>query len=252
MTNRLACALTLGFLSLSLAGCSGGDDDDKNTEPQANAWAGKTYLLTVPKTKWVIPRGIGADIDGYVPSFILKIDDTGTSALVGTAEPNATPENAAQDPCTPTSTFSFSATYPKMTLGPVSMRVHILNPAENAGEDNVQETGDVYNLTFKDILPNGSTPSTTGVFTATMDFTQLAPLFTALGGGANKDSVCEELEKSYGEYGGECLACPTNEMQPYCLTIQGEQVGAVEAPNVAIAPVVEASRPESCIPEKFQ
>lgn len=252
MTNRFACALTLCFLSLPLVGCSSGDDDDGNTNQTANAWAGKTYLLTVPKSKWTIPRGIGQDIDGYVPSFILKVDASGTSVLVGTAEPNATPENAVQDVCSPTSSFDFTASYPKMQLGPLAMRVHILNPAENSGEDNVQETGDVYNLTMTDVLPNGSTPSTTGVFTATMDFTQLAPLFTALGGGANKDAVCEELGKAYGDYpGGMCAACPTSEAQPYCLTIQGEQVGAVEAPNVALVPVVEASRPETCNPEKW-
>ena len=251
MTNRLACALTLCVLSLPLVGCSSGDDDAANTTP--GTWADKTYLLTVTKTQWTIPRGIGSEIDGYVPSFIMKVDASGTSMLLGTAEPNATPENAKQDMCSPTFTFPFTASYPKMDLGPLPMRIHIVNPAENAGEDSVQETGDVFDLTMKDVLPNGSTPSDSGVFTATMDFTQLAPLFTALGNGADKDGVCSALYDEFHTYpGGMCSACPTSDAHPYCLTITGEQVGAVEAPSVALVPVDEASRPATCNPEKFQ
>ena len=247
-TDRFALLASLCLFALPLAGCGGGDDDDKAT---TGTWSGKTYLLSIPKANWTEPRTIGTDIDGFVPSFIMKVE--GESMTVGVAGAHDTPDAAVQDLCSPTFTIDFSAAaYPKVDLGPTSMRVHILNVAENPGEDNVQETSDVYGLEMHDVLPNGSTPSTKGTFTATMDFSQIYPLFTALGSEVSRDGVCTELGKRYGEYGGYCAPCPTAGKEPYCLTIKGEQLGALEAPNLELQTVDEAPRPESCNIEKYQ
>jgi hypothetical protein len=217
------------------------------------------------KGDWTVPRGIGKDLFGVAPAFMFDVSGSGTDLTSmlgygpgtftdanGDLQP-VTPANATQDSCGPTSPIAFSgAGYPSSTIGPTHIRMHVLNTTVTPP---VQVTGDVYDLKFTDILPNGSTPSTTGTLEATMDFTQLYILFQALGPDRTPASVCTALSQAYTPSScapGDasctvaCQPCPTADASPTCLTVKAEDVGAVEAPNLSVSEVVEASRPATC------
>lgn len=249
MTTRFATIFTLCLMALPLTACGGGDDHD--AAAQNNPWAGKTYLLTVQKTEWSSPRGIGNDIADFVPSFILKIGDSGdASVTIGAAQTEATPADAVQDLCTPTPAVGFSHEGSASSeIAPSVMRVHIANA--NATPP-VQVTGNVYDLKLTNVLPNGSTPATGGTFEATMDFRELYPLFTQLLT-PTPDNVCSTLHDNYTSptcmdpsCEVSCQPCPTADAAPYCLTVKAEGVGAVEAPGLTLTPVDEATRPSTC------
>jgi len=258
MMNRFATGLVLLGLTLPLVGCGGGDDDDSTpTSP----WSGHTYLLSLTKRDWTVPKGIGQELFGVAPAFIFKVTGTGndltaTMATAPGAYPNpadtttllpVTPAQAMQEPCGPTTKFPLSASgYPKMTLGPSQLRMFV----KNAGATPpLQITADVYDFKFTNILPNGATPSTTGTLEAKMDFRQLYVLFASLGATRTPESVCNALSSNYTS--SECMdpscvvkceACP-NDGAPYCLAVKAEGVGAVEADNLTVMEVAEPSRP---------
>jgi hypothetical protein len=264
MMNRFATGLVLLGMTLPLTACSssGGDDDDGGT-PQTSPWSGHTYLLSIAQRDWTTPRGIGTDLFGVAPAFILKVTGTGNNltATVATApgtytdpaNPDkplpVTPAQAMQEPCGPTTNIPFSAAgYPMGTIGPTQVKLFV----RNAGATPPQQiTGDVYDLKFTNILPNGSTPSTTGTLEATMDFRQLYILFASLGPTRDKDSVCKAFSDAYTS--SECVeeSCkvkcgPCPDGQPYCLAVKAEGIGAVEAPNLVVTDVTQQSRPATC------
>lgn len=253
MTNRLAISLLLLGATLPLTAC--GDDASTNGNPKTSPWSGKTYLLSLSQRDWTVPKGIGQDLFGVAPAFIFKVTGTGDNltATMATAPGTypdpadstkllpVTPAQAAEEPCGPTVKFPLSASgYPKMTLGPSQVRLFVRN---NAPDPPLQITADVYDLKFTDILPNGSTPSTTGTLEAKMDFRQLYVLFASLSNSRTPDSVCTALASAYPN-GGMCTACPDG--APYCLSVEAEDIGAVEAPNLTITEVAEQGRPATC------
>jgi hypothetical protein len=173
---------------------------------------------------------------------------------IGAAAADATPADAVQNLCGPTQKVSFSGSdYPKSEITPSNMRVHIKN-TPSSGEP-VQATGNVYGFTMTDVLPEAGKTTTAGKFKATMDFRELYTLFTALGPTVSPDGVCEGLKDQYTPMGCEtdpscwvsCVPCPTADAAPYCLTVEAEDVGAVEAPNLDIVEVSEATRPATCV-----
>jgi hypothetical protein len=265
MMNRFAIGLVLLGMTLPLTACSGGDDDDNST--QTSPWSGHTYLLSLAKRSWTVPKGIGTDLFGVAPAFIFKVTGTGDNltATMGTApgtypDPAAptdatkalpvTPAQAMQEPCGPTFNFPLSAGgYPKMTLGPSQIRMFVRN---NTPTPPLQITANVYDLKFTDILPNGSTPSTTGVLEAKMDFGELYVLFASLGSTRTPESVCSALSSNYTSSDCtdpscvvKCEACPDG--RELCLTVKADyNVGAVEAPNLMLTEVTEQGRPATC------
>lgn len=263
--NRFATGLVLLGMTLPLTACSGGDDDSSGGNTQTSPWSGKTYLLSLSKRDWTVPKGIGMDLFGVAPAFIFKVTGTGNdlTATMATAPgtyPNpadtttslpVTPAQAAQEPCGPTVDFPLAASgYPKAILGPKQIRMFVKN---NTPTPPLQITADVYDLKFTDILPNGSTPSTTGTLSAKMDFRQLYVLFASLGNTRTPDSVCKALSDAYTPSdcaAGDasctvgCEACPDG--KPYCLSVEAEDIGAVEAANLAVTPVTEQGRPATC------
>jgi hypothetical protein len=161
-----------------------------------------------------------------------------------------TPAQAMQDPCGPTTNIPFSASgYPKATVGPQQVRLFVRNAG--AMPAPLQITADVYGLKFTDVLPNGATPSATGKLEASMDFRQLYVLFASLGPTRDPDSVCKAFSDAYTSSDCmedsckvKCVACPDG--APYCLGVEAEDIGAVEAPNLVVTEVTEQSRPATC------
>jgi hypothetical protein len=256
MMNRFATGLVLLGMTLPLTACGGGGDDDSGGNTKTSPWSGKTYLLSLSKRDWTMPKGIGQELLGVAPAFIFKVTGTGDNLTATMAtgpgtypDPvdatNAplpvTPAQAMQDLCGPTVDIPFSASgHPKMTLGPQQVRMFVKN--NNNPMSPLQITADVYDLKFTDILPNGNTPSTTGVLEAKMDFRQLYALFGSLGNTRTPESVCTALVGSYPD--GMCTACPDG--QPFCLSVKAEQIGAEEAPNLTVTEVSEQTRPATC------
>jgi hypothetical protein len=264
MKTRFATGLALLCMTLPLTACSGGDDDSSstNTDTKTNAWSGHTYLLALKSRDWTVPRGIGMDLYGIAPSFIFKVTGSGnnlTATLAtgpGTYPDPAdatnpllvTPTQAMQDPCDVTSDIPFDGSkYPSATIAP-SAKIPMFVRNTAAKPMPLQVTADVYNLKFTDVLPNGSTPSTSGTLEASMDFRQLYILFALLGANRDKDSVCASLASHYSDPSTgvvvQCEPCPDG--QPYCLSVKAEGIGAVEAPNLVVNEMSAASRPGTC------
>jgi hypothetical protein len=253
MIKRFA-TIALLSMTLPLAGCGGGDDDAAPVDT-ASPWAGKKYFVNM-RTEWTVPRGIGREIDNFVPSFLLDVSGTSADALsvtIGAAQADATADTAVQNLCGPTTKASFSGSdYPKSVIAPTDMRVYIKNTPETG--DPVQATGSVFGFTLTDVLPGPDATVKPGKFKASMDFRELYRLFTALGPTVSPDGVCEDLYGQFTPEGCEedpecwvkCQPC-ANDGAPYCLTIEAEDFVAVEAPNLSIVEVTETSRPATCV-----
>jgi hypothetical protein len=300
MSNRFATGIALLCMTLPLTACGGGDDDSSNNSSggtpgsggssstggstnsggagavggsgggggaSVNAWIGHTYLLAMAKGDWSEPRGIGKDLFGVAPAFILKIGGSGdnlTATLATgpgayapdpsnpTAKVPVTPAQATQEPCGPTTQIPFSGSaYPNGTISADTLRVFIKNDTVTPP---LQVTGNVYNLKLTNVLPNGSTTSTTGTLEATMDFQDLYLLFQSLGPGRTPQSVCSAFSSNYTPSDcamGDpsctvsCQPCPGTG-SPTCLTVKATEIGAVEASSLVVTDVVEASRPATC------
>jgi hypothetical protein len=271
MINRFVSGIALVLLSLPLTACSGGDDDSTGSggsggtggtsQTKTSPWSGHTYLLSLASTDWTTPRKVGTDLFGVAPAFMFKITGEGDNltATVGTGpgtyltDPTdtttavpVTPAQAMQDPCGVTTDVPFSASaYPNATINEDHSKLFV----KNAGKA-LQATADVYGLKFTNILPNGTTPSTTGTLDASMDFRELYVLFGALGPGRTPDSVCANVKSAYTPSSCtdpsctvQCQACPDG--QPYCLSVEALGVGAVEAPNLVVNQITETSRSAS-------
>jgi hypothetical protein len=257
----IGCVVALGALP-SLA-CS------NHADPEGPIpWIGHTYMLSLTKGEFTVPKHIGNDLFGIAPTFFFKVDGSGKelTATLATGPGTTTdadmmlhartPEDAVQDTCGPTTVIPFSgADYPHSVLAVDDNRLFLLDPVTPP----LQVTADVYGLTFTDVLPTGDTPSTTGTLAATMDFEQIVVLFGALGPTRTAESVCQVL---YDEYTPSsctdpscevrCTACPTAPDSQTCLGIQAEDLGALQAPNVSIVDVTEADRSATCADSQIQ
>ena len=223
-------------LLLALAtGCSS-PETESEPAPPTNQWNGQTYLLDVTEVQWSEPRGIGKEIDLFVPNFLMRIEGESPDSFdvfMATAKADGT-----QDMCNLTRTLTANGSAPGAVIGPDEFPLHI----EHADEEiEMTVDGLVYDFTFTDTLPNGNTMSTSGELTATMDFRDLYELFTLLID-PTPESVCVALEESYGK---PCAPCP-NDGQPYCLTIKAIELGAVPS-STEIEPVSELD-PSCTIP----
>ena len=262
MARHFLVGPALVFAALSSAAC-GGNDDDKPI-----SWIGHTYMLSLAKGDFSVPNHVGDDLFGVAPTFFFKIEGSGkdlsatiatgpgtTTDASGTKQPR-TPADAVQDSCGPTTVVPFSAAnYPHSTLAVDDARLFLLNPIDPP----LQVTADVYGLKFTDVLPNGDTPSKSGTLDATMDFTQIIVLFSALSSARTPESGCQAFHDHYTPMACmdascmvNCTACPTASASTTCLSIEATPIGAVEAPSVNITDVTEASRPATCVDSTIQ
>jgi len=215
---------TLPTLLAFAAGC---------TVEEENPWNGTTYLLDIESQDWSEPRGIGREINDFVPSFLLRVDGDAPDAFdvtIGTAD-----LAGEQDPCNPTNVFGATASPPAMMLGPTQYSLFIKHNV-----DPVAVESTIHDLTMKDVLPDGDTPSSVGEFSATMDFRELHPLFTILVD-PTPEQVCTLFEDNYSS---PCMPCP-NDGEPFCVTVKAIGLGATPWSG-AIEPV-DAVDP-SCFP----
>ncbi len=270
MLNRFATSAAFLLVSLPLIACgSKGDDDSTNN---TSTWAGHTYLLSLDKGDWAVPRGVGMDLFGVAPAFMFDVEGTGTDLTVtlgygaGTVTDSmmnttaVTVDNAKQDSCGLTTTTTFSAANsPHSTISIPQTNMHVVNAGAMPGP--LQVTAPVYNLEFTDILPDGSTPSKTGKLTATMNLGQLAVLFQALGPDRNAQAVCDAFSSAYTPKSCmtdsckvTCQPCP-NAMPgdaPTCLSVEADpRVGAVQADNIKVNPITSVD-PTACADSTIQ
>jgi hypothetical protein len=209
----------------SLAACGGNSSVD-------TTWNGKTFLLDstkIPKGAWSKPKGVGSELGGFVPQFLISVDSNAANVTVTTAQ------NGAQDKCTVTANVPLNGTHPDSTISVPVFKAHI------TGVDNQQKPrstiATIRNLALTDILP-GSTND--GKLDATLDMSDLVPLFYLLDN-PDKDSVCASLK----DFGAACVTCEASG-QPYCEQLQAVQISA-SATSATITPVSDTDIPSSCI-----
>jgi len=178
----------LGLLLLiggSLGACG------SNTSTDAT-WNGKTFLLNsskIPKGAWTRPKGVGSELGGFVPQFLIGVDSSAANVTVTTAQ------NGVQDPCTVTATVPLGGTHPDSAILVPAFKAHITGVDNNKQPRSAIAT--IRNLTLTNILP-GSTND--GQLDATLDMSDLVPLFYLIAN-PDKDSVCAALN----DFGAACF-----------------------------------------------
>ncbi|HTQ08328.1 MAG TPA: hypothetical protein VMI54_30950 [Polyangiaceae bacterium] len=256
MLRRAFARAVLALATAPLVACGSTTPKD-----HPNPWAGNTYYLNLARGDWSMPRQVGMDLFGVAPAFVLSVGASGDVTL-GTAE-GTTPdssassgfdmisaENATQDLCSPTTKLTLDASGSASAIGPAQIRMHVTN--QTAQPSPLQVTGDVFGLKLTNILPNGDAKPS-GTLDATMNFGQLAVLFSALGPSRDADSVCTAFASAYTPSSCmdpscrvTCQPCPDDPTKPYCVSVEASPVVAVEAPNLSLTEVDENDRPASC------
>jgi hypothetical protein len=257
MNIRSFIPAALVLASLPLAGCSGDDDDGKpNDTPAASPWAGHTYALTTEKRDWSEPRGLGNDIENVMPVFLFQVTQSGAAvtAKMGVA-PKALDASGmptgeiVQDLCSPTYDLPLTGTSPNSQIGPTEVQLHLINRVDvDVPDDDVQVTAKVAGLKFTNIFPPSGTTwadpdDKPGELSATMDFRELAPLFTQLGTPdkpPTDEIVCMQL-------GTENACEPCADGHVSCLSALATFIGAENQAGLTVQPVELASRPASCV-----
>lgn len=199
-TTTLLLAPLLGLT----AACGADPEPEKQSE---------VYLLDVTEQDWAEPRGIGTEIDAFVPNFLMKIEgetDTTVDVLIAAAGPDG-----KQDPCNSTSMVTGTKGAEFVTFGPTEFPLHIQHV-----DEPIAVNGLIYGFTISNVLPKGGALSEDGELVATMDFRDIYKLFTLIIN-PTPETVCTALEESYGS----CQPCP-NDGQPFCLTVKAVYLGA--------------------------
>ena len=216
-------------LALALAACS--SDPNEPADP-TNPWSGKTYLLDTEVRDWSEPRGIGQDVDPFVPTFMLRVDGEEPEVFGVTA--GTLDVMGAQDTCTKTRVLDATASPPSAVIGPSEFTIHLEDV-----DEGIAVHGVIHDLTLTNVLPNGDVISEEGTLEGMMDFRELYHLFTLIEN-ATPESVCSVL---FDTYEVPCSACPGDD-EPFCLTIKATGIGAV--PTDMVIEPVETTDP-SCV-----
>jgi hypothetical protein len=227
--SALLPKLTLA-VAFTLAACSS-DPDEEPKEPTTNPWNGKTYLLDLQERDWAEPRGIGRDVDPFVPTFMLRVDSDARDAFpvtVGTLD-----LTGAQDACTKTAVLDATASPPSAVIGPSAFGIHLEDE-----DDGIAVNGVIHNLVLTDVLPNGDAISEIGTLEGMMDFRELYHLFTLIDD-PTPERVCQVL---FDELDVPCEPCP--DAEPFCLTVMANRIGAVPT-DMVIEPITTTD--ESCV-----
>jgi hypothetical protein len=225
--RRFSQQLVLFLLvSGQLAACGSSSSGDDAT------WNGKTYLLDsskIPKGAWTKPKGVGSELGGFVPQFLIGVDSNAANVTITTAQ------NGVQDKCTVTATVPLAGAHPDSTISVPVFKAHI------SGVDNKQQPrsamATIRNLSLINILP-GSTND--GELDAILDMSDLVPLFYLIDN-PDKDTVCASLK----DFGAACATCEASG-QPYCEQLHAVQISA-SAKSATISPVSDTDIPSSCL-----
>jgi hypothetical protein len=222
---RLAAPLGCALASA----CSGAEAREPSEAPLP--WNGTTYLLDIAPGNWYEPRGIGREIDAFVPSFLLRVDGEApdvSRVTVGTAD-----TDGQQDPCNATTVMDAMAAPPAVAMGPSVYSLFIRS-------DELSVRSSVHELTITDVLPDGEKVSEVGELSAILDFRELYPFFT-IQLEPTPESVCALFSNQYSR---PCGPCP-NDGEPRCLTVRANSLGAT--PTAPIVPIDSVTDP-ACVP----
>lgn len=218
----------LGLL-LSTLGPVGACGSNTSTD---TTWNGKTFLLDssqISKNAWTKPKGAGSELGGFVPQFLIGVDDNAANVTVATAQ------NGVQDKCTVTATVPLKGTNPDSTITVPSFKAHI------TGVDNNQQPrstiATIRNLILTNILP-GSTND--GQLDATLDMSDVAPLFYLVPN-PDKDTVCAAMK----DFGAACVTCEASGLA-YCEQLQAVQIHAGTT-SATITQVSDTDIASSCL-----
>jgi hypothetical protein len=212
--------------------CCGSDKKSGTGSP----WAGKTYMVNIPNTRWKKPQGeAGKEFGHFVPKFLLKIDNasSGVDVVLGSGD-----ETGKQDACTPTTLMH--ATSPETQIGPADGRLHVSNGQGSA------IVAPVYNMTFTDILTD--TPDAGGLkgqFNALLDARDALELIYMLDD-PTPDSVCSFLGDNFNS---PCVACPStdpNGTQAYCIQMNAVGLAAVPFSGATVQTIENEDIAASC------
>lgn len=198
-----------------------------------NPWEDQTFVLTIRSGSWSEPPGVGADIDPFVPDFVLSVGSVYGGSLevtIGTAV------GGQQDFCNPTVRVLADAMYPNLSIGPIEFSLHIAHVNEP-----VQVSTTVHAFTLTNVLPEGDSPAEAGELGGVLDMRDLYPLFTALAD-PSPDVVCDAISAALGS---DCQACPTDG-ESYCLTVRAGNLGA-EVAQTALEPIGPDELAPSCL-----
>jgi hypothetical protein len=196
-------------------------------------WVGNTYVLTIPSANWTKPPDIGSDIGAFVPQFLIGIGQSSGNTMTVTI---GAAENSVQDPCNVTTQVTADGSgYPNATITADALPLRIVNTVSGVVVDAT-----VRNFTLTNVLPGSTTKG--GTLSAILDISELYPLFNQVPAGSRTPvGVCSVLQS---EANTPCVACPTTN-QPYCLTLEAVQLGAVEG-TAAIMSIASSDVPASC------
>lgn len=234
ISKNILPTFTPSFLALLLGlstACSSEAEPDPG--PETNPWNGKTYLLDVTERDWAEPRGIGSEIDNFVPNFLMRIEGESPDTF-DVVMATATPDGV-QDPCNLTSMVTGTRGADGVAIGPTEFPLHIQHTEEPVAVD-----GPIYDFKLTNVLPRGRALSEEGELVATMDFRDIYELFTLIDN-PTPELVCQELGGMYGD----CVPCP-NDGEPFCLTVKAIYLGAAPT-DTAIEPI-DAIDEAACTP----
>lgn len=224
--RTLAGALLIGLIPLSM-GCS----SDKKT---ANRWAGKTYLLDIPKDNWKRPRGsVGSEVGMYVPKFLLDVQDAANGVTVTVGASDA---SGKQDMCSPTVVIPASA--PEVAIGPVDTKLHVANSVGGAAVPQL------FGLTFTNILTD--TPDAAlvaGQFAAVLDAREVYALFNQL----NEPSAADLCTFLDDKFSNPCIACPHDSASTTCLELKAVSLAALPITGVVVQAVSDTNLSADCV-----
>lgn len=196
--------------------------------PDPSAWIGRTFLLTVPEDNWVSPRGVGAEIGPYVPTFMMTVSGAAEAMTLTMGTANAA---GAQDLCVPTTTATAAATAAPVQIVFPKFPLYIQIPDENLAKHTT-----IQNLTLTDVLPQAGS-GMAGSMLATMDLAEMYPLFHQVDPESGED-LCGKLPQLASDV--ECTACPDDGAM-VCLPLEAIYITATEAPaGVSVTPVAAA------------
>ena len=227
MIKTAAARLASLFAATLLLGAC----ENKEEDP-GEAWKGNTYRLEILGVDFLEPRGVGSELDGIVPNFVLRVEDGSQDdleILIGTASP----AGGAVQTCSGTVSVSASAqSYPSVQIGPVDVPIYVVR--EDVG---LHVPAHAYGLTLVDVLPGGELNR--GTAEATVDIRELYPLVTVMIN-PSPEAVCTTIEPF-----NPCQPCPTDGAA-FCLHVKAIRLDAVEANELDLQPIDPNQVPASC------
>ena len=196
-------------------------DDDIDDEPIEDLTTLETnsFILDIKEEDWTEPVGVGGEIGGYVPLFAFEIrgvDGTDLDVLMGTADGNE------QDKCNKTESFEGVVDpNPDFIIGPGEFEAII------TGEES-KVIATVHDLTISGTFTGQGTGFAENVLTATVDFRDIAELFTLL-----TDPTADKICETAPNMGFECEECPFDG-QTYCISLKAQNFKATQIEGLSI------------------